>query len=207
MDGFQRRKEMKKNDIRRAALRLFSSQGVKKTSIAEIARNASVSQVSIYNFFGKKEGLLDETVRLFLEEMLQQYRELFQRNLNFKEKIKMVILEEARLAGELHPEFIEYMLSDKTSIKEEYEYFYERKYIPLIMELIEQGRKSGYIHPELSDEAILLYLNFFRNIPQSFLIRDSEYKSRLSKEMSMMFFFGLSGGPFDDSDRHSGPNG
>ena len=48
MDGFERRKEQKKEDIRRAALALFQSYGFKKVSIDEIARKAGVSQVTIF---------------------------------------------------------------------------------------------------------------------------------------------------------------
>ena len=52
MDGFNRRKEQKKESIRRAALELFKVYGFKKVSINDIASKAGVSQVTIYNHFG-----------------------------------------------------------------------------------------------------------------------------------------------------------
>ena len=57
LDGFTRRKEQSKEDIRRAAWELFSQFGVMKVSIADIARKAGVSQATIYNHFGSKEAL------------------------------------------------------------------------------------------------------------------------------------------------------
>ncbi|MGD9143634.1 MAG: TetR family transcriptional regulator, partial [Dehalococcoidia bacterium] len=37
MDGFERRKEQKKENIRRAAIELFQNHGFKKVSISDIA--------------------------------------------------------------------------------------------------------------------------------------------------------------------------
>ena len=51
MDGFERRKEQKKESIRRAALELFQNYGFKKVSVNDIAERAGVSQVTIYNGF------------------------------------------------------------------------------------------------------------------------------------------------------------
>lgn len=50
MNGFERRKERKKESIRQAAMQLFMEHGMRKVSIGEIADKAGVSQVTIYNF-------------------------------------------------------------------------------------------------------------------------------------------------------------
>ena len=57
MDGFARRKEQSKEDIRMAAWELFSQFGVDKVSMTDVARKAGVSQATIYNNFGSKEAL------------------------------------------------------------------------------------------------------------------------------------------------------
>lgn len=41
-----------------AALELFSQQGVKKTDLDEVARQAGVTRVTVYRYFGDKEGLV-----------------------------------------------------------------------------------------------------------------------------------------------------
>jgi len=71
MDGFDRRKEHKKESIVRAALELFQTYGFKKASINEIAHKAGVSQVTIYNHFGSKEGLVREVVKKLYIDILQ----------------------------------------------------------------------------------------------------------------------------------------
>ena len=55
MDGFERRRQNKKNSILKASLKLFKQYGYNKVSVAEIAKEASVSQVSIYNYSHRKQ--------------------------------------------------------------------------------------------------------------------------------------------------------
>jgi AcrR family transcriptional regulator len=52
MNGFERRKKRKRENICRAAFELFCTLGMQKTKIAQIAKKADVSQVTIYNYFG-----------------------------------------------------------------------------------------------------------------------------------------------------------
>jgi AcrR family transcriptional regulator len=59
MDGFEKRCQNKKEAIM-ASLELFEKFGYNKVTVAEIAKRASVSQVSIYNFFESKENLKKE---------------------------------------------------------------------------------------------------------------------------------------------------
>ena len=61
MDGFERRKEQSKEDIRRAAEELFSKFGADKVSVNDIARKAGVSQATIYNNFGSKDELVPDS--------------------------------------------------------------------------------------------------------------------------------------------------
>lgn len=78
MNGFERRTMLKKKNICKAAFELFSTFGVQKTNIAQIAKKANVSQVTIYNYFGSKENLLKESIKDFLEEKLKQYERLLE---------------------------------------------------------------------------------------------------------------------------------
>ncbi len=58
MDGFQKRTEAKKDKIIEQATYLFQEHGFSDTNIQDIAKYAGVSPVSIYNYFGNKEGVL-----------------------------------------------------------------------------------------------------------------------------------------------------
>ena len=73
MDGFQRRREQKKESIRQAALELFNVHGIKKVSVNDIARRAGVSPVTIYNYYGSKQGLVHDVATWVLTRLEEEY--------------------------------------------------------------------------------------------------------------------------------------
>jgi len=76
MDGFARRKAQSKDDIRKAAAELFGQFGMDKVSIACIARTAGVSQATIYNNFGSKDGVVREFVTGAVEGLVNRVQEV-----------------------------------------------------------------------------------------------------------------------------------
>ena len=67
----------KKQRIIAAADKLFNRFGIQKTGMDEIARLSRVARGTLYNYFGSKEGLLDELLR----EKLLQFETLLNRTL------------------------------------------------------------------------------------------------------------------------------
>ena len=76
MDGFERRKEQSKEDIRRAAEELFSRFGADKVSVNDIARKAGVSQATIYNNFGSKDELVHDYRKSIVDGIAGRFREI-----------------------------------------------------------------------------------------------------------------------------------
>ena len=97
MDGFERRRELKKRNILDAALNLFLTNGVQKVSIAEIASKAAVSQVTIYNYFESKDNLVHEVITYYVDRVWNDYEQLFNSSLPFYEKVKQIIFDKKKL--------------------------------------------------------------------------------------------------------------
>ena len=91
MDGFERRKEQSKEEIRKAAGELFSQFGVDKVSIADIARKAGVSQATIYNNFGSKEALTREFVTMMVEQLVHSVQAVLTPEMPYGEKMAAFI--------------------------------------------------------------------------------------------------------------------
>ncbi len=73
MDGYQRRREQKKENIRLATLDLFTVHGMKKVSVSDVARRAGVSPVTIYNYYGSKQGLMHDVAKWALTALEDDY--------------------------------------------------------------------------------------------------------------------------------------
>ncbi|GBF32806.1 transcriptional regulator [Desulfocucumis palustris] len=193
MDGFERRRERKKENIRQAAFKLFSAHGVQKVSIAEIAKKAGVSQVTIYNYFGSKDELLRDVITAFLDEKLQEYIELMESKLSFPEKIEQFIFDKTKSLGMLNPDFLISMVSNEPGIQRIIEDFASNKLIPLLIKFIEKGKSQGHINQNISTEAILIYISAFKAVKTPELMSDQDRNLRLFEELATLFYYGLMG--------------
>ena len=93
MNGFEKRKAQKKENIRRTALELFRTYGFQKVSIAEIARGAGVSQVTIYNHFDSKEGLVRDVLKWHMSDLLDKYLGIMNSDEPFMEKLENIVFD------------------------------------------------------------------------------------------------------------------
>jgi len=198
MDGFERRRERKKENIRQAAFELFSAHGVQKVSIAEIASRAGVSQVTIYNYFVSKDGLLRDVISWLLDKRLKQDTEIVESDMPFPQKIGIFITERTDELSGLNPGFIKSMMSEDPVIRQITEDFTRNRYIPLMLRLIEKGKQEGCINNSISNQTILLYINIFRESKHSDVFPGILQSPHMLKELVTLFFYGIMGGPLGE---------
>ncbi|MGV3465079.1 MAG: TetR/AcrR family transcriptional regulator [Heyndrickxia sp.] len=195
MDGYQRRTEKKKENIRISALELFSMYGVEKVSIGEIAKKANVSPVSIYNYFGSKEELTKSVIEEFFNAEMEKFEKILQMDIPFPQKIEKILFDRMQLTKSISTDFIK-SITDPTIQKLIEDWTY-KKSMPAMMELIEQGRQSGYVSPKLSFESIILYFQIFiEAIQHPELIANQNKQSII--DLGDLFFYGLIGRPKED---------
>lgn len=191
MNGYERRKEQKKTDIKKAAFTLFQQQGVKDIKIEDIAKEAGVSQVTIYNHFGSKEALFREVIKDYTIEQFEFHKELFDKDISFLEKMKTSILHKTKQVANIHPEVIREMMLVDVELRSYLTEFQSSHAIPLIMQLIKDAQKTGEINPELSEQSIMVYIQLFNNDMLISLITGENGK-KLASDIFQMFFYGLS---------------
>jgi AcrR family transcriptional regulator len=56
---------------------------VKRVSLEAIAREAHVSPTTIYNYFGTRENLLYEVIKILVQENMESSRKLIRSNISF----------------------------------------------------------------------------------------------------------------------------
>jgi AcrR family transcriptional regulator len=70
----QRKKQQTRELIADTARRLFAERGFDRVTVAEVARSANVSEVTVFNYFPSKEDLLYGGMQFFEERLLDAVR-------------------------------------------------------------------------------------------------------------------------------------
>ncbi|UAL49540.1 TetR/AcrR family transcriptional regulator [Sutcliffiella horikoshii] len=191
MDGFQRRREQKKQDILEAALALFMEYGVQKVSISEIAQKANVSQVTIYNYFESKHKLTSDVFGYYINKTSDDFEKLIHSDIPFPEKIKQIIFNKKEISKQIHEEFYHFMMKEYATEGNIIEKIYVEKALPYFAKLFEEGKEQGYVDPNLSQEAILFYVQMLKDYMQ----REEVYQKvlPLTEDITNIFFYGIIG--------------
>jgi len=71
----QLKKQQTRQAIYEAARRLFAERGFDRITVAEVAREANVSEVTVFNYFPTKEDLFYGGMHFFEEELLEAVRQ------------------------------------------------------------------------------------------------------------------------------------
>ncbi|AGK95815.1 TetR/AcrR family transcriptional regulator [Clostridium pasteurianum] len=200
MNGFEKRREDKKESILDAALELFKEFGYDKVSIAEIAKKASVSQVSIYNFFDSKKNLRDELLKKLVNANLVETLDILESSDSVKVKIEKLLMSKINFCKSFSMHFlVESVHNNSSESAPGYfaiEYIGKDNYKKIedgFTKLFEQGKKEGLIDKDISIESILYYTDairyYFLNNPSSF--DKLENNPKLAKEFFSLMYYGI----------------
>jgi AcrR family transcriptional regulator len=187
MDGFARRKEQSKEDIRRAAEELFSRFGADKVSVNDIARKAGVSQATIYNNFGSKEELVHDYRKSIVSGIASRFREILVWKKSFIEKFEGLLQSWIDVTDRYKIEMESSGSGQSPDIDLELENSFR--------EFIKEGKEQGNLRADLSEEAITAYVKFFQQgIANNPAIREKMNRDdKYSQDMFSLFMYGIKG--------------
>jgi AcrR family transcriptional regulator len=195
MNGFERRKEQKKESIRRAALALFQSFGFNKVSINDIAERAGVSQVTIYNHFSSKEALIRDVLKWFSLGLLEKYKGIMQSDIPFMERLENIVFDKSEVVSQFQGELLQTWMQNDPEMQDFLEDLLTKQVMPLTQAFFEEGLKQGYIDPRFSLSAIMTYFEIMRRgffaVPG--IQEQSKNNPAMIKELIELMTYGLNG--------------
>jgi AcrR family transcriptional regulator len=194
MNGYERRKQKKIEQIYSVSFQLFSKFGFQKVSVNEIAHKAKVSPATIYNYFGTKEQLYTDMLMNWMDNQLEQYESILDSELSFPEKTKEIMLLEAQNLKILSDEFPKVPSSELGGLVQMMESYNEQKAMPFFAKFVAIGKQEGYIHRDQTDEVTILYFTMYKNeLGRYWQEADQDHKTRSMDQLMQLFFYGLVG--------------
>jgi AcrR family transcriptional regulator len=193
MDGYVLRTEKKKEQILKTTFDLLCTYGAKKMSISEVAKKANVSPVTIYNYFESKDQLIRSTLFFIMEKKIALYETVLSQDIPFHEKMKRIMIDQEETAENIQVNLLQSHLEDVV-IQAYLEEFYQKKTIPFFTKLVDEGKKEGNIHPNISLESILFYIQMFKEAlakPGFF----AQSNSSMLRDLDHLLYYGLIGKP------------
>ncbi|MFC1920532.1 TetR/AcrR family transcriptional regulator [Chloroflexota bacterium] len=195
MKAHERRIERNKERILQATIELYKVHGIKKTTTNDIALKAGVSPATVYNHFGSKEELVRAAVKYFLTSITADFSKIFKGDLSFLEKMEQVLLYKSDMLGQYQGELMQTIISEDPQIRYFVDSIYMTEIRQMVINFYEEGKRQGYVNPELSTETIMRYMLIFRSgmAAESSLSEDPEHNQKIMQELTPLFLYGILG--------------
>ncbi|WP_214850499.1 TetR/AcrR family transcriptional regulator [Exiguobacterium sp. s193] len=197
MNGFEKRTAEIKQRIRQATLDLLMTSDPKSLRISDIVQHAHVSQVTIYKHFESKENLIHETIQEWYIKMMEETEAYLTGDFSFQEKLSYILLQKKQSFEKFPMEKLNSLLSQDKTMSAFTERMYQESTLPLMLALIDQGKKEGMIHHTFSSPLIMFYMNLFMGQADAFTGLADSYadKNHFIDEVIQLFFYGVAGKP------------
>ncbi len=187
MDGYQKRTIKKQNAILEAAYRLFLKQGVRATPVHLIAKEAHVSQVTIYNYFKNKQTVVRRVVQRLIEDDCRDLEAIiYDSSTQFSLKTDHLIRFLHRKIETYDMALIKELVgSEEPSLSKVLKWYMDNRIATALSYFVREGIREGRISDAFDEQIVLDHLTFFD-------YSAVQTKSALKKHISLLVF-GLKG--------------
>ncbi len=192
LDGYKKRTLQKMESIEKSTTKLLSLP-LNDIKIADIAKLANVSQVSIYNYYGSKEALLKATIIRLMDHQYEETKQMLSSDIPFNEKIKELFIRKKNGLDIINLEMFTALMKKDPELQELVLEFTMNKSFKLLISLIDEGRSLGLVRNEVQNQTLLIYIQV---LSQAFLNMDqttSQYiqQKEVVDEIMNLFLYGL----------------
>ncbi|MDD9268842.1 TetR/AcrR family transcriptional regulator [Paenibacillus sp. GCM10023248] len=193
MNGFEKRAQQKKEIIMNTTFRMLQSTDPKKLRIADIAEEAGVSQVTIYNYYGSKEALVREVFIDYIRQTITEFEQFMAGSHTLKEKMEYIVFQKKKSSRTFGLEIMKHIWREDPELSRFVREEYMARGMPLVVQLIEEGKKNGEITDKLSTSTIIMYMQMLTN-QADMMLEHAELHGDLDgliEEMVHLFFYGI----------------
>lgn len=151
----------KLESIKSAGKQLFNQYGYNRVTMDNVIHQSNVSRGTLYKYFADKQDLYETIVMDIYNMERESFKEIMSSNQNFLEKIKLIIEVRVNKYTDTHQKFFEDHFIRSETLNE-----YMKDYIQDVkrmrQHLYSEGRKEGFISPDISDKTLELYFDIIQ---------------------------------------------
>jgi AcrR family transcriptional regulator len=188
----EKKGNIKFQQIVQSAKDLFWRYGIRRVTIEEICRTASVSKMTFYKYFDNKVEIAKYIYNQVISEKEIEYRDIMASDIPFSEKIKQTIQLKMEGTKDLSQEFINELLQN---VHPEVTALYHQKVRENLQRVLDDytlAQKKGDIRPDIKPEFILYFLNhMIELVTDEKLVSLYELPQELIAELMNFFFYGI----------------
>ena len=151
--------------------------------------------MTIYNHFGSKDELIHDIMKTVFLGYIDKYRAIIKGEKLFIEKLEIIVFEKTELASRYQGQWVQTVVQSYPEIQQFIKTIWQQEVNQLMIDFFEDGKKQGYVNPELSPEAPLLYFEILRKgiFASSNLIANTESSEKLMRDLISLSLYGLVG--------------
>lgn len=157
----------RKEQIIRAALKVFSRRGIAGTKMSMIATEAGISQGLFYNYFKSKDELFISLVQEAVESSRASFAELYQAPGSALDRIRLLTESMIQADGSLYFKLIHQAQSSDgvpEKAKQLIEQYSLKMYVDQLLPLFTEGQQAGDIAEGNLEELISSYLTVLSGV-------------------------------------------
>jgi len=138
---------------------LFWKFGLKRVSIEEICKEASVSKMTFYKFFPNKIELAKTILDNIMKDSTIQFSELLMSSISFKEKVRQMLLMKMEGTKDLSAEFLNDIYQYPENELQQCMHKYREESMQLFIQFLQNAKNDGFIRGDIKIEFILYQID------------------------------------------------
>ncbi len=176
--GNRSTKEDSKNRIIDSAKKLFAEQGYLKTTVVDISKQAGLSEAALYEYFQGKEDLLLTIPDLWVSDLLTDVQEQLFGIKGAMNKLRKYLWWNMRRIEQapLDAKIVYLFLKTNANFMHTPVYAKVRKLYAYLVEIFEEGKKTGEMKPDLNSYAARdIFIGTMDHMVTRWLLKDMSY--------------------------------
>lgn len=185
-------KSKKLQQITETAHTLFMSHGIKRVTIEEICRTATVSKMTFYKYFDNKNDLAISVLDSIFTKAEKHYSNIMAQDASFSEKVKDIIKLKLEASKDVSTEMLQDLWNNP--VPEVANYMKKRTQLSLKLFLDDMiaAQNKGEIRQDINPHFILYFIGKMQEIAtDEKIIHMYETVQDFTSEIINLFFYGI----------------